>query len=270
MRRYRARHLKRRPKRRGPVVVATAATMSLSGAAQAGTYVVRRGDTLSGIAARTSTTVTALARLNQLENENLIVAGQRLRLRGGSHVHVVRSGETLSGIAARYGTSVSALARVNRLRNPDIIVVGTRLRVPRGGGGSYAPAPPTAPSIAGSLDAHARTHGVDPSLVKAIAWQESGWHQDVRSSAGAIGVMQVMPATGRWVNTTLGGNGLNIHVADDNVHLGVMYLRHLLDQMGSVRRAVAAYYSGPGSVGRRLDHGQRAYADNVLALMERF
>jgi soluble lytic murein transglycosylase-like protein len=82
--------------------------------------------------------------------------------------------------------------------------------------------------------------------------------------------MQVMPATARWVNTVLGGHNLDIHVADDNVHLGVMYLRHLLDQMGSVRRALAAYYSGPGAVGRRLDRGQRAYVDNVLALMDRF
>jgi soluble lytic murein transglycosylase-like protein len=106
--------------------------------------------------------------------------------------------------------------------------------------------------------------------VKAVAWQESGWRQNVRSSAGAIGVMQVMPATAHWVNDILGGHNLDIHVADDNIHLGVMYLRHVLDSMGSVRRALAAYYSGPGAVKKHLNRGQKAYVDNVLALRGRF
>ena len=275
MLRYQGRHLKQRPRRRGPVVVATAAAMSMTGTAQAGTYVVRKGETLSGIAARHHTSVQALVRLNDLQNPNLIMAGQRLRIGGassGPRIHIVRSGETLSAIAARYGTSVAALARANRLSNPNLIRVGARLRVPRGSG---ARAPTPAPvasrtSISASLDAQARAHGVDPALVKAVAWQESGWHQNVRSSAGAIGVMQVMPATARWVNQVLGGHDLNIHVADDNIHLGVMYLRHMLDSMGSVRRALAAYYSGPGNVGRRLNRGQKAYVANVLALRGRF
>ena len=273
MLRYRGRHLKQRPKRRGPVVMATAAAMSVTSSAHAGTYVVRKGETLSGIAARHHTSVQALVRLNDLRDPNLIVAGQRLRIGGtsrGPRIHVVRSGETLSAIAARYGTSVSAVVRANRLSNPNLIRVGARLRVPRGSG-ARAPVPMASrTSIAASLDAQARAHGVDPALVKAVAWQESGWHQNVKSSAGAIGVMQVMPATARWVNQVLGGHDLNIHVADDNIHLGVMYLRHMLDSMGSVRRALAAYYSGPGNVGRRLNRGQRAYVASVLALRRRF
>lgn len=275
---YRARHLKVRPKRRGPVVMATAATMSLtSTAAHAGTHVVRRGETLSAIASRHGTSVAKLARLNHLKNPNLIVVGQRLRMAPGSagrRVHVVRSGETLSTIANRYGTSVNAIARANKIADANLIVVGQKLRVPAGGGGggsSAAPRHVSAPSIASSLDHQARAHGVDPALVKAVAWQESGWQQNVRSSVGAIGVMQVMPATARWVNQVLGGHNLNIHVADDNVHLGVMYLRHLLDYMGgSVRKALAAYYSGPGNVGKHLNRGQKAYVASVLALRERF
>ena len=83
MPRYRGRHLKARPKRRGPVVVATAATMSLSSSAGAATHVVRPGETLSGIAARHGTSVSALVRLNNLADPNLIVAGQRLRIANG-------------------------------------------------------------------------------------------------------------------------------------------------------------------------------------------
>jgi LysM repeat protein len=254
------------------VVVVTAATMSLSSGAQAGTYVVRSGETLSGIATRHGTSVPALARLNHLDDPDLIIAGQRLRIgRGGRgmRTHTVVAGDTLSGLAARFGTSIAALARANRLRNPNVIVIGTRLRIPGGSGAATPSSRPAPTSIAASLDRQARTHGVDPALVKAVAWQESGWQQDVRSRAGAIGVMQVMPATARWVNGYLGGHDLDVRVADDNVHLGVMYLRHLLGAMG-VRRALAAYYSGPGAVGPRLNLLQRSYVNNVLALREQY
>jgi LysM repeat protein len=273
---YRGRHLKARPKRRGPVVVATAASMSLSSTAHAASHVVRSGETLSGIAARHGTSVSALARLNRLADPDLIVAGQRLRLGGGGgsrRTYTVVAGDTLSGIASRFGTTIAAVARANGVKNPNLIVVGSRLQIPSGGGGGGGPvtssvAPAT--SIAASLDNQARAHGVDPALVKAVAWQESGWQQDVRSSAGAIGVMQVMPATARWVNRYLGGHDLDVRVADDNVHLGVMYLRHLLDNMGSVRRALAGYYSGPGAVGKKLNLLQRSYVNNVLALQEQY
>ena len=249
--------------------------MSLSSSgASAATHVVRPGETLSGIAARHGTSVSALVRLNDLDDPNLIVAGQRLRVGGGGRARVrtytVVAGDTLSGIATRFGTTVSALARANHLKNPNVIVIGTRLRVPSGGAPAPHQGPAAAVSISASLDRQARAHGVDPALVKAVAWQESGWQQDVRSAAGAIGVMQVMPATARWVNQVLGGHNLNIRVADDNIHLGVMYLRHLLGTMGSVRRALAAYYTGPGAVGRRLSRTQKAYVANVLALRERY
>ena len=272
--RYRGRHLKLRPKRRGPVVVATAATITIGGPASAATHVVRKGETLSAIAARHNTSVSKLVKVNRLRDANLIVAGQRLQIGRaiGSRTHVVRAGETLSQIASRYGTSISSLARANKLKDPDLIVVGARLRVPGGGGPAAAPVRSASPtSIASSLDAQARAHGVDPALVKAIAWQESGWTQNVKSSAGAIGVMQMMPGTARWVNQHLGnGHNLDVHSADDNIHLGVMYLRHLLQTQTSVRRALAAYYSGPGNVGKRLKSWQKPYVNNVLALMKRF
>ena len=260
-------------------MVATAATMSLSSPAGAAIHVVRPGETLSGIAARHGTSVPALVRLNDLDDPDLIVAGQRLRVASGGgrrgagtrmRTYTVVAGDTLSGIATRFGTTVSALARANHLKNPNVIAIGSRIRVPAGGarGGHQAPAAPV--SISASLDRQARAHGVDPALVKAVAWQESGWQQDVRSAAGAIGVMQVMPATARFVNQVLGGDNLNIRVADDNIHLGVMYLHHLLGTMGSTRRALAAYYTGPGAVGRRLNGAQRAYVADVLALRERY
>src|SRR5918992_4116217 len=135
--RYRGRHLKRRPVSRGPAAVgaATAVWMAGSQAAQAGTHVVRSGETLSGIAARYGTTVGVLARANRLSNPNYIVTGQHITVPVAATMtsgHVVRTGETLSDIAARYGTSVHALARANHLGDPNFIVAGTTLKVPGG------------------------------------------------------------------------------------------------------------------------------------------
>ncbi len=112
-------------------------------------YVVRRGDTLSGIAARFGVSLSALARANGLTTRSFVYVGQRLVIpsgstgattppsTGSSRVYIVRPGDTLSGIAARFGVSLNALARANGIRNPSRIYVGQRLVIP-GGGGGYA------------------------------------------------------------------------------------------------------------------------------------
>ena len=286
VRRYRGRHLQPQPNKAAPVLLAATASMSMAAPALAGTVQVKRGQTLSAIAARHGTSVARLARMNDLSNPNMIVAGQRLRVpgrgdgggRGSSRTsHTVRAGETLSTIAARYGTSSVAIARANDIDNPNFIFAGQHLKIPGSGGGgggvkvsaSVAP-PPTAHSIEHSLQHQAQKHGVDPSLVKAVAWQESGWRQSARSSVGAIGVMQVMPGTADFVNSALGHGNLDVHRAEDNVHLGVAYLRHMLRTTTSRRRALAAYYSGPGNVSGRLKGYQKVYVRSVLALRNRF
>jgi LysM repeat protein len=250
------------------ITIPVSATMTSS-------HVIRAGETLSDVAARYGTSVGALARANHLRNPNFIVAGTSLKVPGGSapvgvsssgaSTHVVQRGETLSGIAVRYGTSAQALARANNLADPGFIVAGTTLNVPGGGSGSAAstPAPASSTSVQASLERHAAGHNVDASLVKAMAWQESGWQQDVVSEAGAIGVMQVMPATARYVNGVLGEGNLDVRTADDNIHLGVRYLRHLLDTMPSERDAIAAYLAGPGNIGNKLTREQRRYVRAV-------
>jgi N-acetylmuramoyl-L-alanine amidase len=270
--RYRGRHLRRRPKRRGPVVVGTAATVWLSGSsAQAATYIVRSGDTLSAIARRHRVSVSELERTNGISNPDVIYEGTRLRVPDPPPSgYVVRSGDTLSSIAARFETSVRLLARTNHLADADLILAGRRLRVPGSAAYKTVVAPISQDEIEESLESQAAAHGVDHALVKAVAWQESGWRQDVLSRAGAIGVMQVMPETARFVNGVLGGGNLDLHKGDDNVHLGVMYLHHMLATMPSESKALAGYYSGPGSVGRRLKKYQRPYVRAVKALKRRF
>ena len=105
-----------------------------------GTYVVRSGDTLSGIAARFGTSWQVLARINHLVNPNFITVGQRLTLPGapmrpsrpllpGGLRITVQDGDTLSGIAAKFNTTWPKLAQLNHLSNPNLIYPGTVLRV---------------------------------------------------------------------------------------------------------------------------------------------
>ena len=116
----------------------------------------------------------------------------------------------------------------------------------------------------------ARHYGVSPSLVHAVAWMESGFQWNVRSSAGAWGVMQVIRPTWRFVEDVLLGHDVR-RTARGNIRVGILYLRYLLRNFGSKRLALAAYYQGPRAVRR---HGlypeTRVYVRTVLVLRKRF
>ena len=130
-----------------PIVTAAATTR---------THIVRRGETLSGIAARYGVSVSSLRSTNRLSSKATIRSGQKLLVRrsGGtaapaarrstatttrsaapaarstSRTHVVTSGETIGGIASRYGVGQSALLRANGLSQRSTIKVGQKIRVP--------------------------------------------------------------------------------------------------------------------------------------------
>ncbi|WP_162910403.1 lytic transglycosylase domain-containing protein, partial [Azohydromonas sediminis] len=95
----------------------------------------------------------------------------------------------------------------------------------------------------------ARDAGLDPALVYGLIRQESRFVTDARSGAGASGLMQVMPATARWVARRLGLT-YTPQMIDDlqtNLRLGTTYLRLVLDDFGgSPALATAAYNAGPG------------------------
>jgi soluble lytic murein transglycosylase-like protein len=79
-----------------------------------------------------------------------------------------------------------------------------------------------------------------------------------------------MPGTARFVNRVLGGGNLRVRNMNDNVHLGVMYLQHLLATEPTEEKALAAYNSGPANVGAQLKKFQRPYVRIVEALKSRF
>lgn len=89
--------------------------------------------------------------------------------------------------------------------------------------------------------AEAQQQGVDPALALEVAQVESGMNQNAASSKGAIGVMQLMPATAAQL-------GVDPYDTLQNIHGGVLYLRQLLAQFGDPMAALAAYNWGPGNV----------------------
>jgi len=201
--------------------------------------------------------------------------------------YVVRAGDTLSGLAANAGVSTSQMAAANGLDPSAPLLTGTVLKLPSG---SPAPAraaeplpsqrvvpaaaPAATPTRLGAADIQsvASQHGVSPSLAAAIAWQESGFNNGMVSSANARGVMQVMPGTWDYVENNLAGRRLDAGSATDNVHAGVLYLQHLLEQTGGDEAtAIAGYYQGLGSVqSRGMFDDTQQYVANVQALRSRF
>jgi transglycosylase-like protein with SLT domain/uncharacterized protein DUF4124 len=90
---------------------------------------------------------------------------------------------------------------------------------------------------------HSRTHGVRAELVKAVMQVESAFNPFARSAKGALGLMQLMPATMQRYGVT------NPFDPRENVRGGVAYLRHLLDRYeNNEQLALAAYNAGPGAV----------------------
>ena len=94
-------------------------------------YYVQAGDTLRKIAARFSTTVDVLLRLNpQIVNPNIIYVGQAISVPAEASTYVVQRGDTLRIIANKFGTTVNALLALNpNILNPNLIYVGQVLRV---------------------------------------------------------------------------------------------------------------------------------------------
>jgi len=183
---------------------------------------------------------------------------------------VVVPGESFFSIAARYHVSPWRLARQNRLSLMAVIVPGQRLALPQGArlaASVQAGLPPSRDAVRAAIDYWSRVYGVDPALARALAWMESGFQQDVVSSVGAIGVMQLLPETWEFVDTVL----LGARTPRDyrgNVRAGVRFLRWQLDEFAGDRRlALAGWYQGARAVRERgIFDDTKEFVRIVLAL----
>lgn len=124
---------------------------------------------------------------------------------------------------------------------------------------------------------HAANYDLDPAFLAAVIEQESKFDASARSSAGAIGLMQLQPATAKGIAKYTGGSKFVVSDLDDpeiNVRYGAWYLHHLLQKYGGDERlALAAYNAGQDNVDRWRAAGEgiqfaetRAYVQRVEKL----
>lgn len=124
-------------------------------------------------------------------------------------------------------------------------------------------------ATAAALLRESERHALDPELVLGLIRVESAFNNFARSDKGALGLMQVMPATGEIVARDLGIEWRGPRTLLDpvtNVRIGTAYLADMRRQFGSVERALAAYNWGPGAIQRRIAVGSPVpleYASNV-------
>ena len=105
---------------------------------------------------------------------------------------------------------------------------------------------------------HAENYGLEPQLVAAVIYQESKFDADAVSDSGAVGLMQLLPATAQGIADRTGGTGWHERDLVDpelNIRYGAWYLRHLLDKYEDEQLALAAYNAGQTNVDRWREAG---------------
>lgn len=124
--------------------------------------------------------------------------------------------------------------------------------------------------------AHAHNYDLNPALLAAVIDEESKFRADAKSSAGAVGLMQLLPATAKGIAIHTGGSKFvtsDLYDPEINVRYGAWYLHHLLQKYGDERLALAAYNAGQQNVDSWRAEGKdiqfpetRAYVDKVERL----
>ena len=248
------------------------------------TVTVRAGDSLWGIAYRYHVPIDRLAAVNGMQLTSLLLVGRRLVIPTGrdSGATMPSPGVTPAGgaapPAAGGGPAATGTGPVTSRFSPAQLV---QMRTfcasfqPSNAHAGVLPAAllasPTRLALRPLFVRWGRAYGVSPDLAEAIAWQESGWQNDVVSSADAQGIGQLLPGTAAYVNTLLGAH-LQVGVAEDNIRLEIRYLAYLLRATGNQTcEAVASYYQGFGMLERIgvLPESQ-VYVRSVLGQRPRF
>jgi soluble lytic murein transglycosylase-like protein len=130
--------------------------------------------------------------------------------------------------------------------------------------------PPEIERVAEAIVAASRRAGFSPALVLAVIEVESSGRNSAVSEAGALGLMQLRPATGEAVAARIGERWKGPATLFDpvaNVRLGVRYLEEMVQRFGSLPTALAAYNWGPTCIAERLRRGEPipvVYAHRVM------
>lgn len=240
------------------VTAASTGTSAPSAPAPPSTYTVKRGDTLSGIAARHQVSLNTLLSANGLSRTAVIRPGQTLKLSGSGSSSADSSSDSSQEqlvpstfLHYRYPAHVVASANENKRKL------------------LASPIPSRAQTETLIRDT-ARSMGVDPRLALGHAMAESSLNHASVSPANAIGAMQVIPSSGEWASQLV-GRELNLLDPQDNVTAGVAIIRHLQRTSPNMDVGIASYYQGAAGVRR---HGMypdtRQYVAKVKRYMQQF
>jgi soluble lytic murein transglycosylase len=119
---------------------------------------------------------------------------------------------------------------------------------------------------------HAQRHSLDPALLVAVIYQESKFHAGAKSSSGAIGLMQLTPATARGIAIRTHGSAFrtkDLYDPEINIRYGSWYLDNLFRKYGSEQLVLAAYNAGQGNVDRWRSNGQPIQFSETKAYVAR-
>jgi soluble lytic murein transglycosylase len=119
---------------------------------------------------------------------------------------------------------------------------------------------------------HARENGLDPALLAAVIYQESKFDAGAESNSGAIGLMQLTPATAHGIAIRTGGSRFQTRDLLDpeiNIRYGSWYLANLFRKYGNERLVLAAYNAGQGNVDRWRAEGKEIAFSETRAYVSR-
>jgi LysM repeat protein len=220
-----------------PAPAAPAPAAPAAPAPSSGSYTIKSGDTLSGIAARNSVKLSDVLAANRLTMSSIIYPGQKLVIPGASIAPASsQPSATVTPLVPSTFLGFSYPAAVVSSANENKMLLNA----------SPVPSREQMKSIVADT---ARKMGVDPSLAMAFAFQESSFDHRSVSPANAIGAMQVIPSSGQWASDLV-GRKLNLLDPYDNATAGVAIIRQLVRTSPDLDSAIAGYYQGQYSVSK--------------------
>jgi soluble lytic murein transglycosylase-like protein len=277
--------------RSGTIAIAVASLGLLVAAGAAGfrgggsnIHVVQPGDTLWAISRADGLTVAQLAAANNMNPNDLLLIGRRLIIPAPGSPSSASQAPTSQASASQASASQASASRSSATpasasqskaagANPWTFC---STFVPETGPWGVLPAllreSPQRLALRPLFRHWANYYGLSAPLLEAIAWQESGWQQDVVSSAGAVGTGQILPSTASFVSSTLVGKPLNIKSQSDNIRMSAALLSYLADIEGNNRcQTIAAYYEGAINLSHYgVFPESQAYVASVEALIPEF
>jgi LysM repeat protein len=223
-----------------PAPAAPAPSAPAPEAPASGSYTIKSGDTLSGIAARNGVKLADILSANRLTMSSIIYPGQKLALPGSSLAPASTPSPppaaTVTPLVPSTFLGFTYPAAVVSSANQNKALLNA----------SPVPSREQMKTIVADT---ARRMGVDPSLALAFAFQESSFDHRSVSPANAIGTMQVIPSSGQWASDLV-GRQLNLLDPYDNATAGVAIIRQLTRTSPDLDTAIAGYYQGQYSVSK--------------------